>query len=118
MNIVITGGTGSIGQALCQEIVKRYSPNKIVIFSRDEFKQERMQHRYCFSNKDCKNLEFVIGDIRDYQSIYETLRENDIDILFHAAAMKHIEADELNPLESIKTNVLSKLSTISIIFAA
>ncbi len=103
-NILITGGTGSFGQAFTAKILKKFPRiNKIIIFSRDEFKQNNMSEKYN-SEKEKKILRFFLGDIRDVQRLKIALQ--DIDIVIHAAALKQVPAAEYNPIEFIKTNVL------------
>jgi UDP-N-acetylglucosamine 4,6-dehydratase len=97
-NILITGGTGSFGHQMVETLLK-FNPNKIVVFSRDEFKQLKMQELY--SNK---NMRYFIGDVRDYDRL--TLAFKNIDIIFHAAALKQVPALEYNPMEAVKTNII------------
>ena len=103
-NILITGGTGSFGQAFTAKILKKFPGiNKIIIFSRDEFKQNNMSEKFN-SAKEKQILRFFLGDIRDIQRLKIAL--HDIDIVIHAAALKQVPAAEYNPIEFIKTNVL------------
>jgi len=95
--ILITGGTGSLGTNLTKKLLTT-DVDTIRIFSRDELKQEQMKS----SLKD-KRLRFFIGDVRDKQRVSRALE--DIDILIHAAALKHISIIEYNPFEAVKTNV-------------
>ncbi len=97
--ILITGGTGSFGKWMTKRLLEM-NAKKIVIFSRDEQKQELMQREFC--NFD--NIDYIIGDIRNYDSINDSLKG--IDIVYHAAAMKIITACERHPIECLKTNVL------------
>ena len=102
-SILITGGTGSFGNAFLKEILKRYPKlRRIVIFSRDELKQWEMQQK--FPSKEYPNLRFFLGDIRDLGRLKIALY--DIDFVIHAAALKQVPAAEYNPFEFIKTNVL------------
>lgn len=105
-NVLITGGTGSFGQRFTQALLEKYHPNRIVVFSRDEFKQGRMAHTEGFSQ-----LQLVIGDIRDEEALRRAMYG--IDVVIHAAAMKQIPCCESNPLEAIKTNVLGSANVIS-----
>jgi len=97
-NILITGGTGSFGKKYTEMILKKYKPNKIVIFSRDELKQYEMGQTY---NDSC--MRYFIGDVRDEARVNEAM--NGIDFVIHAAALKHVPVAEYNPMECIKTNI-------------
>ena len=101
-NILITGGTGSFGKKFIETVLKKYNPKKLVIFSRDELKQDELKKKLDLNNNRC--LRFFIGDIRDYQRL--DLALNGIDYLVHAAALKQVPAAEYNPTEFIKTNIL------------
>ena len=108
--ILITGGTGSFGKEITKELLK-YSPKKILIFSRDEFKQYEMQKK--FSKLDTKKkLRFFLGDVRDSKRLDIAL--NDIDCVVHAAAIKQVDTSEYNPIEYIKTNVIGAQNIIEI----
>lgn len=98
--ILVTGGTGSFGEFLVRELVK-FEPKKIIIFSRDEWKQFKLKRE--LSDHE-KYLEFIIGDIRNYDSILRATRG--IDIIYHAAAMKHVPISEENPMETVLTNIV------------
>lgn len=100
--ILVTGGTGSFGQAFCSTVLQRYQPRKLIVFSRDEAKQFDMSNDPKFiRHRDV--MRFFIGDIRDYDRLEMALRE--VDYVIHAAAMKHVTIAEYNPMECIKTNV-------------
>lgn len=102
-SVLITGGTGSLGQALVQHIVTQYPKFKrLVVFSRDEQKQFEMARRY--PNSDYPNIRFFIGDIRDADRLRRAL--HGIDYVIHTAALKHVSIAEYNPMECIKTNVI------------
>jgi len=107
--ILITGGTGTIGEALLEKILKDHDPKVIRIFSRDETKQYFLNLKY-------KGLEekvrFFIGDIRDKDRVRRAM-EN-VDIVFHLAALKHVESCEYNPFEAIKTNVIGLQNLIDV----
>lgn len=107
-NILITGGTGSFGNKIIEVLLNNFNPSKIIIFSRDEFKQYKMQE--LFPKTKYKNIKFVIGDIRDYDRIYSALKG--VDIVFHAAALKQVPAVEYNPEEAIKTNIYGTQNVI------
>ncbi len=96
--LLITGGTGSLGHALTDHILKKYNPKKIMIFSRDEFKQYEMKKKF-----SSKKMRFFLGDVRDYDRLKEAT--SNVDYIIHAAALKHVDAAEYNPLEYIKTNI-------------
>ena len=96
--IIITGGTGSFGNEFTSLLLKKYKPKKIIIFSRDEFKQHNMQKKF-----DNPILRFFIGDVRDLSRLDFAMRE--VDYVVHAAALKHVPIAEYNPLECIKTNI-------------
>jgi UDP-N-acetylglucosamine 4,6-dehydratase (inverting) len=101
-SILITGGTGSLGQALTRRIYQQY-PNvkRLVIFSRDEQKQFLMAQE--FPEEKYKSIRFFIGDVRDKDRLVRAMKG--IDYVIHAAAMKHVHLAEYNPSECIKTNV-------------
>jgi FlaA1/EpsC-like NDP-sugar epimerase len=101
-SILITGGTGSLGKALTNHIFKNY-PNvkKLVIFSRDEQKQFQMAQE--FPNIKFPQIRFLLGDVRDQDRLVRAFQG--IDVVIHAAAMKHVHLAEYNPDECIKTNI-------------
>jgi UDP-N-acetylglucosamine 4,6-dehydratase (inverting) len=98
--ILITGGTGSFGKAFTKSILKSYKPKKLIIYSRDEYKQFVMQKE--FSQHESV-LRFFIGDVRDKDRLYRAF--DGVDIVIHAAALKQVPIAEYNPLEAIKTNI-------------
>src|SRR6187402_3209497 len=100
--ILITGGTGSLGKALTSHIFKNY-PNirKLIILSRDEQKQFQMAHEY--PESQFPQIRFLLGDVRDEQRLVRAF--HGVDIVIHAAAMKHVHLAEYNPDECIKTNI-------------
>ncbi|NQY23171.1 MAG: UDP-N-acetylglucosamine 4,6-dehydratase (inverting) [Campylobacteraceae bacterium] len=97
-NILITGGTGSFGKKYTEIILSKYKPNKIIIFSRDELKQYEMSQSF---SDEC--MRYFIGDVRDENRLIEAM--NGVDIVIHAAALKHVPIAEYNPMECIKTNI-------------
>ncbi|MFX4237780.1 UDP-N-acetylglucosamine 4,6-dehydratase (inverting) [Aliarcobacter butzleri] len=97
-NILITGGTGSFGKKYTEIILSKYKPNKIIIFSRDELKQYDMAQTF---NDKC--MRYFIGDVRDEERLIQAM--GDVDIVIHAAALKHVPVAEYNPMECIKTNI-------------
>lgn len=101
-NILITGGTGSLGTALVKYFIKNHPElNKIIIFSRDEQKQFQMAQE--FPEKDYKSIRYFIGDVRDLDRLKRAF--NGVDYVIHAAAMKHVHIAEYNPDECVKTNI-------------
>lgn len=97
--ILVTGGTGSFGNFMVNSLID-ICPEKIIIFSRDEDKQYTMKKKF----NGCSNLQFEIGDVRDYNRLVEVTKN--VDIIYHAAALKHVPSGEDFPMELIKTNVL------------
>lgn len=98
-NILITGGTGSFGKKCASILLKEYSPQRLIIFSRDELKQHEMR----VSGFDQPALRYFIGDVRDLNRLQRAMVG--VDVVIHAAALKQVPACEYNPLEAIKTNV-------------
>lgn len=105
--VLITGGTGSFGTAFVRRLLSEYSPKKIIIFSRDELKQFEMQQE--IPNEGI--VRYFIGDIRDRDRLSRAF--HGVDIIIHAAAMKHVEASEYNPFEAVKTNIIGAENIIS-----
>ena len=99
--ILITGGTGSFGVRCLETILNKHKPKKLVILSRDELKQYELSQK--FSEKDYPCLRYFLGDVRDRNRIIRACA--DIDVIIHAAAMKHVTASEYNPNECIATNI-------------
>ena len=98
--ILVTGGTGSFGNHFTDYVISHYKPNKIIIYSRDEYKQFVMANKY----KDYKDIfRFFIGDVRDKARFSRAL--NGVDYVIHAAALKQVPACEYNPMEAVKTNI-------------
>jgi len=105
--LLITGGTGSFGNAAVEYLIKNNADlKKIIIFSRDENKQFEMHNK--FKNK---SLRFFLGDVRDEERLLLAL--NNVDFVIHAAAQKHVPAAEYNPFECIKTNIFGSNALIS-----
>lgn len=98
MKYLITGGNGTFGTAMVERLLKRDGTDEIRIFSRGEKSQWELRNKF-----DDNRLKFIIGDIREYSVIFESLKG--VDVCFHAAALKHIDKCEKFPLEAIKTNI-------------
>lgn len=108
-SILITGGTGSFGNAFCESLIKKkIKPKKIIIFSRDEFKQTEMQKK--FPPTKFPFFRFFIGDVRDKERLSRAF--NKVDIVIHASALKHISTGEYNPFEVIKTNIIGAQNVV------
>lgn len=103
--ILITGGTGSLGQALAKRLLSM-EVDTIRIFSRNEHRQISMESKF-----QDDRLRFFIGDVRDYERLSRALE--DVDVVFHAAALKHVPIVEYNPFEAIKTNVVGSQNVIN-----
>ena len=104
--ILITGGTGSFGHEFTKRIMTKYSPTKLIIFSRDEMKQWEMAKLWGGDPR----VRFFIGDVRDRERLYRAT--SDVDLVIHAAATKIVPTAEYNPFECIKTNVLGAMNVI------
>lgn len=107
-SILITGGTGSFGHHFVNYVLANYKPKKIIIYSRDEYKQFIMANEY---KKHEKVLRFFIGDVRDKDRLKMAL--NGVDYVIHAAALKQVPACEYNPNEAIKTNINGAMNVIN-----
>ena len=100
--LLITGGTGSIGNAIINYFIKhKIKLKKIIIYSRDEWKQYEMENKFKFNHN--QNLRFYIGDVRDKDRLRRAM--DDVDLVIHAAALKQVDKAELDPMEAIKTNI-------------
>ncbi len=104
--VLITGGTGSFGNAFVPMLLENYSPKKVIIYSRDEMKQWEMAQKY----DGHENIRFFIGDVRDKQRLYRAL--DGVDYVVHAAATKIVPTAEYNPFECVKTNILGAMNLI------
>jgi len=105
-SILITGGTGSLGKALIQELLLNSNARKIAVYSRDELKQLELRNHFNENNR----LRWFLGDIRDQQRLSRAM--HGIDFVIHAAALKQVDTGEYNPMEFIKTNVLGSQNVI------
>jgi UDP-N-acetylglucosamine 4,6-dehydratase len=104
-SVLVTGGTGSFGHKFVELMLTKYHPRRLVIFSRDELKQSEMMKR--FSDP---SLRFFVGDVRDRDRLERAM--HDVDVVFHAAALKQIPSCEYNPFEAIQTNVMGVKNVI------
>ena len=107
--VLITGGTGSFGQAFVKRVLDYSSPKSLRILSRDELKQWQMSQDLK-SHPQYHRLRFFLGDVRDKERLLMAFQ--DVDIVIHAAAMKQVPASEYNPFEVIKTNILGSINVV------
>ncbi|MGN0416178.1 MAG: UDP-N-acetylglucosamine 4,6-dehydratase (inverting) [Agathobacter sp.] len=105
--ILITGGTGSFGNSFTEYVLTHYEPKKIIIYSRDEFKQFHMANKY---SKYKDKLRFFIGDVRDKDRLHRAF--DGVDFVVHAAALKQVPACEYNPMEAVKTNIHGAMNIV------
>jgi len=105
--ILITGGTGSFGKCFTRYVLTNYEPKKIIIYSRDEFKQWMMANEF---KEYEEKLRFFIGDVRDVERLKRACEG--VDYIIHAAALKQVPACEYNPNEAIKTNIHGAMNVI------
>lgn len=107
--ILVTGGTGSFGNAFTRYALENYNPKKIIIYSRDEYKQFVMRNK--FKKYDSK-LRYFIGDVRDEARMRRALAGG-VDYIIHAAALKQVPACEYNPMEAVKTNIDGAMNIVN-----
>ncbi len=112
--VLVTGGTGSFGRAFVKTVCERYSPKKLIIFSRDELKQYEMAQ--AFPPEQWSFLRYFIGDVRDVARLQTAMRG--VDYVIHAAALKHVPIAEYNPFECIKTNVMGAENVVNAAISA
>lgn len=117
-SVLITGGTGTFGQAAVRRLLDlEFPPERVIIFSRDEFKQDRMHQALGDEyGTDRARLRFFLGDVRDRARLYHAFRG--VDYVIHAAAMKQVPAAEYNPSEAIRTNIEGALNVVDTAIAA
>ncbi|MEJ5338865.1 MAG: UDP-N-acetylglucosamine 4,6-dehydratase (inverting) [Aquificaceae bacterium] len=108
--ILITGGTGSFGRAFIRYVLRHHRPKKIIVFSRDEFKQWQMSKE--FPESQYPQLRFFLGDIRDKDRLWFAF--DGVDYVVHAAALKHVPILEYNPFEAVKTNIIGAQNIIEV----
>ena len=106
--ILITGGTGSFGQKFVETLLFKYKPKKIIIFSRGEHMQYEMQKK--FPGNKFTEMRYFLGDVRDLPRLKLAMRN--VDIVIHAAALKHVPITEYNPFEAVKTNIIGAQNVI------
>jgi len=111
MKILITGGTGSIGEGAARLFLKDHTVSQIIVVSRDEFKQHQLRLKLASPKLRC-----VLGDIRDSKSLQKAMRG--VDVVFHAAAFKHVDVGEQAPEEFVKTNILGTMNVFDCAEAA
>lgn len=105
MRVLITGGTGTLGQAICRELIGLDNVSEIVLFERSELGYTQFQNTI-----DSDKVSAIIGDVRNYESL--ALASRNTDLLIHTAAMKHIDLAEKNPLEATSINVMGTYNVI------
>ncbi len=108
--VLVTGGTGSFGQAFIRKVLLNATPKKLIVFSRDEWKQSQMREEDPLFNHPC--IRYFLGDIRDKERLKFAFRE--VDYIIHAAALKQVPAAEYNPSEFIKTNIMGTLNVMEV----
>lgn len=101
LSVLVTGGTGSFGHALVRTLLQDFQPRKVIVFSRDEQKQYEMARQW--STDKYPAMRYFIGDVRDADRLEMAMR--DVDVVIHAAALKHVPAAEYNPFECVMTNI-------------
>lgn len=106
--ILVTGGTGSFGNQFTEYLLKHYKPRKIIIYSRDEFKQFNMANKF---RKYEDIMRFFIGDVRDKERLLRAL--DGVDYVVHAAALKQVPSCEYNPIEAVRTNIDGAINIVN-----
>jgi UDP-N-acetylglucosamine 4,6-dehydratase (inverting) len=106
--ILVTGGTGSFGQVFVKNVLEKYNPKKVIVYSRDELKQFEKQRKW--PDNDYTPMRYFIGDVRDIERLKFAMM--DVDIVIHTAALKQVPATEYNPFEAVKTNVMGAQNVI------
>lgn len=104
--LLVTGGTGSFGKAFIRYVLEHLQPHKVIVYSRDEFKQYEMERMF-----NSRKLRFFIGDVRDRDRLYRAF--SGVDYVVHAAALKQVPAAEYNPFEAVQTNIMGAQNVIN-----
>ncbi len=104
--VLVTGGTGSFGKKFIDKILNEEDPKRVIVYSRDELKQFEMQEQFPSSNV----IRYFIGDVRDLERLKMAM--DGVDIVVHAAALKHVPVAEYNPFEAVKTNIIGGQNVI------
>ena len=107
--LLITGGTGSFGNRFVEIFTKKYKPKKLIIYSRDEYKQDLMARKFPIEKHPY--IRFLLGDVRDLERLNIAMK--DVDYVIHAAALKQVPAAEYNPMEFVKTNIYGAENVIN-----
>ena len=102
-SVLVTGGSGSFGKRFIKTILEQASPERVIVYSRDELKQFEMQNSEPFKSH-ASVMRYFIGDVRDAERLHKAME--DVDVVVHAAALKQVPAAEYNPFEAVKTNIL------------
>ena len=105
-SVLVTGGTGSFGKKFISIMQERFSPERLIVFSRDELKQHEMR----MAGYNQPNMRYFIGDVRDAERLRRAMQS--VDVVVHAAALKQVPACEYNPKEAIKTNIMGTSNVI------
>lgn len=109
-SILVTGGSGSFGKRFIGTVLRRFSPERVIVYSRDELKQFEMQHSEPFRSHESV-MRYFIGDVRDEQRLHKAME--DVDVVIHAAALKQVPAAEYNPFEAVKTNIIGAENVVN-----
>ncbi len=107
-SVLITGGTGSFGRRFMELVLAQHQPKKLIVFSRDELKQDHMRQAYAADGNT--PVRYFVGDIRDKERLHRAF--HDVDVVIHAAALKQVPACEYNPFEAVQTNILGTRNVI------
>ena len=112
-SVLVTGGTGTFGRAFFRHVLREYKPRRLICFSRDEFKQWELRGelRAELGEEAIRCMRWFIGDVRDLERLRMAFRP--VDIVVHAAALKHVPTGEVNPIEVIKTNVMGAENVVT-----